>query len=708
MHINGPLQFLATTARGIEPILEEELRSLGAGNVRPTGGGVHFSGTMETALRACLWSRTASRILLPIRRSPVASAGDIYDAAGEVPWEEHLSPESTMAVTFSGTGSGISNTMFGAQRVKDAVADRFRRLTGRRPSVDTVAADFRIHCHLSAGELEIRIDLSGESLHRRGYRLEARLAPMKENLAAAILLKSGWSSIASGGGTFIDPLCGSGTLVIEAAMIAADAAPGLFRIRWGFLGWQGHDRALWQSLMEEARCRLDAGLRRSPKCFGFDADPAAISAAVENGNRAGIMEVAHFEKRPLSALKPSARMRPGLVLTNPPYGRRLGSGDDLGPLYAELGDALKRHFTGWSASVFTGDPELGKRMGLRAHRTNSYYNGALPCRLLQFRVEEEWFVDRERLDRRAADIRLEKVLERWGDAFMNRLKRNLRVTGRRARRGGIDCYRLYDWDLPEYPLCIDVYGDAVLVRPCGTPDGRGSDKSSRRMEDALVMVAAALEVDAAAIVVAGGGRGVRRPGAGGALEVHEGAGRFTVNLYDGTGLPLEERSLRETIASLATGKRFLNLCCGTATATVAAGFGGAAATMSVERDAVVIDAARRNMALNGFTGDAHLLSVAECIEWIASSGGSYDLILLNLPPREEPRALIDAALSLLAPGGVALIAGGPDTAVPIPESHPAVAFEDISRRLLPFDFSRTPDVFRCWRVTRSGDPVGIP
>jgi 23S rRNA (guanine2445-N2)-methyltransferase / 23S rRNA (guanine2069-N7)-methyltransferase len=375
-------RFFATAAKGLEPLVADELRGLGAENVKESRGGASFEGTPATAYRACLWLRTANRVLLPLAKFPAPDADKLYAAVNQMPWENDLSPDGTLAVDFSGSSAGITHTQFGAQKVKDAIVDRFRARTGRRPSVDRARPDLQVNVHLHRELATLSLDLSGDSLHMRGYREAALAAPLKETLAAALLLKCGWPKIAAEGGAFVDPLCGSGTLVIEAALIATDTAPGLLRDYWGFMGWLRHDRRLWEETLAAARERQHQGRGRAPAILGFDKEAKAILAAQQN--------VLRLEHKALEQNVLAAGLKPGLVVTNPPYGERLGDAATLGPLYASLGHWLRENCPHWHAGVITDSAELGKQIGLRARKINAFYNGALECKLLQFEVEERW------------------------------------------------------------------------------------------------------------------------------------------------------------------------------------------------------------------------------------------------------------------------------------------------------------------------------
>jgi 23S rRNA (guanine2445-N2)-methyltransferase / 23S rRNA (guanine2069-N7)-methyltransferase len=626
---------------------------------------------------------------------------------------------ATVAVDFSGTGSGISNTMYGAQLVKDALVDRMRDRSGKRPSVNPKRPDMLINCHLARNELDVRIDLSGGGLHLRGYRKEAGEAPLRENLAAALLMKAGWPEIAAGGGAFLDPLCGSGTLVIEAALIAADAAPGLHRARWGFTGWNGHDQKAWDELIAEAKSRRESGLRNAPKCFGYDGDRQAVKIARHNAQRAGIQSVVRFDTRMLEATEPEPFVQPGLVLTNPPYGKRLGEAEGLGALYAGLGDTLKRHFPGWRAAVFTGEPELGKRMGLRANKLNMFYNGPLACQLLQFRVDPDRFVDRDALDKRASDRDLERALGRGAEAFLNRLKKNMRTLGRWAAREGIQCYRLYDADLPEYAAAIDVYGEWAHIQEYAAPSSIDAQKAGERLHDMLTLLPHALEIPKDRIVLK-----VRRRQKGASqygkfgdkghfIKVLEGSHAFLVNLTDflDTGLFLDHRITREMLGRMADGGRFLNLFCYTGAATVYAAGGGAKATTSVDMSATYLEWARRNLALNGFTGARHRLVEADCLEWLKRCRERFDLTFLDPPTfsnskrmrksfdvQRDHAALIRDTARLLAPGGILIFSTNRSKFKLNENALADYALEDISGETLPRDFARNPRIHRCWKI----------
>lgn len=394
------LQLFATTPKGLELLLVDELRGLGAINPAEKLAGVTFSGDLALAYKACLWSRLANRILLSLTTVYADTPEKLYKGVQTINWQEHIDPEGTIAVHFVTSESKISHSLFGAQKVKDAIVDQLREQCGVRPDVSRERPDVSIYVYLRKDEASIYLDLSGESLHKRGYRLISGSAPLKENLAAAILIRAGWPAIAKTGGSLLDPMCGSGTLLIEAALMAADAAPSLNRDYFGFIGWEQHQPSIWKSILKEAHSRYEAGIKSLPDIVGYDHDPISIRIAFENIEHAGMTGKIHVEKRDLADFKPGANMKNGLVVTNPPYGERLGEQSELLSLYALFADRLKSGFSGWKAALFTGNPDLGRQMGLRAKKYYSLFNGKIPCRLLLFDVEREYFIERRGSDAR--------------------------------------------------------------------------------------------------------------------------------------------------------------------------------------------------------------------------------------------------------------------------------------------------------------------
>ena len=765
----------ATTPKGMERLLARELTTLGAASVRPGRAGVYFEGDLATAYRACLWSRLASRVLWPLTRFPAPTPEALYEGVRAIHWDEHLAPAGTLAVRFEAVDSAITHSQFGALKVKDAIVDQLRERHGERPSIDRERPDVRVHVYLHRDQASLGIDLSGEALHRRGYRQEGGPAPLKENLAAALLLSAGWPALAESGAPFADPLCGSGTLPIEAALIAFDIAPGLLRPYFGFLGWRGHDPIVWAELLEEARARQAQGMRDNA-ILGSDSDPMAVQMARSHVVRARLAERIRIERCALADLQVQAR-RPGLVVANPPYGERLGRDPNLPRLYAALGDALKRAFPDWRAAVFTANAGLAHRLRAVPERTQVLYNGTLRCRLYCFPVPSSpqavlatspartalaetmaagpvgnaagsGMLDRRAqepvgcAEGRSASVAIDavpfvhRILPAIGAAagaemFANRLAKNMKSLARWARRAGVDCYRIYDADLPEFNLAIDLYqgaGRYVYVQEHEAPPHIDAARAAARLEAALAVIVRLCAIPAAHLFLRKrrrqrGTEQYRKLAAGGELrEVRENGCRFLVNLTDylDTGLFLDHRPTRALIGELARGRRFLNLFGYTGTATVYAALGGASSTTTVDLSRTYLDWARRNFDLNDITGPEHALVQADCLAWLEETTRTlpaderYGLIFADPPTFSNSKRmpetfdverdhllLIRAAARLLAPDGVIIFSTNRRH---MKLDEPAIAalglrIEDLTRSTIPPDFARNPRVHRCWRFT---------
>src|SRR5690606_11587144 len=350
-----------------------------------------------------------------------------------------MDPRGTLACGFSGKHPAINNTHFGALKLKDAIVDQLRETTRQRPTVDTAQPDLSVQAHAARGEVVLSIDLAGDTLSRRGYRLQGGEAPLRENLAAGILMRAGWPAIAAAGGELLDPMCGSGTFVIEAAWMAAGIAPGLLRERWGFQGWRGHDAATWNEVVEAARARA---LPQVPVVVrGADRNRAAIATAQANARRAQIAHGVTFLHADIAGLAPQgAEGVPGLLCVNPPYGARIAGNEEAAEAHRAIGEALRGPFAGWHAAVLTGEPALGQLIGAEAARVHTVFNGAIECRLLRFAPGQR---KARRESRRGIVIDDASIAQGSGARmFANRLGKNLSRLGRIARREGVSCWRL--------------------------------------------------------------------------------------------------------------------------------------------------------------------------------------------------------------------------------------------------------------------------
>jgi 23S rRNA (guanine2445-N2)-methyltransferase / 23S rRNA (guanine2069-N7)-methyltransferase len=776
------LSLFASVPRGLESLLAGELRGLGADHVRQVRAGVSFAGSLETAYRACLWSRVAGRVLLPLASGPAADGDELYATAGGIDWSDHLGADVTLAVDFSGVNQRIRDTRYGAVRIKDAIVDQLREATGRRPSVDPRAPGVRVNAHLASTRVTVSIDLSGQSLHRRGYRAEKVQveAPLKENLAAGILLYASWPRDAAAGGSLLDPLCGSGTLPIEAALIAADVAPGLLRAEgdaglnagtpaFGFLRWRGHDAALWADLIDEARQRRNSGTKRLAAARpdtvirGSDRDARAVKMARDCVARAGLHGLVVVEQAGLeTTAAPAAH---GLLATNAPYGERLAAGEDPEAVYRLLGERLRTAFGGWAAAVLAGDRRQIAALGLAVKRDTDLRNGPLTCVLAYLEPGAARPADAPRSARAAVRsappalakpgpeaAEADRATPRGGslgggaEYLANRLRKNQRRLARRLQREGITCYRLYDADLPEYNLVVDVYGDRIHIQEYAAPPEVDPEKAQRRLAEALDVIGAVMDAPPENMVLRqrrrqrGSAQYERRAG-GAPFTVTEDDLSYLVDLgpYVDTGFFIDQRLTRRLVRRLAGGRRFVNLFSYTGTMTVNALAGGSPASTTVDLSATYLDWAARNLAANGFTaareqwppdgeradrrdrrertaaGSPHTLMHADCLRWIVEADGEYDLVWLDPPTfsnsKRMGRATFDVqrdhadlirltARRLLAPGGILLFATNRRG---FRLDLPALAgldVKDLSKATLAFDCERGASRHHVFRIER--------
>jgi 23S rRNA (guanine2445-N2)-methyltransferase / 23S rRNA (guanine2069-N7)-methyltransferase len=709
--------------KGVEPLLADELRAIGVGGVRPQRSGVLFAGTVADGLRVLMWTRLGSRVLLKLGEVDASSADSLYAGVAEIGWEDHLRATGTLAVDATGVNDALRNTQFSAVRVKDAVADRFRDRFGRRPSVDVRSPDVRINLAVRADKATISIDLAVDPLHRRGYREPGVqvTAPMKETLAASLLVWAGWPKIAEKGGPLVDPMCGSGTIAIEAALMAGDVAPGLLRGEPAAARWLGFDAPAWSQLVTEAEARRAARADRIPPITASDFDTRAVAVARRCVQRAGLEDAVIVERRELSTVAAPAGEAPGLVATNPPWGERLSDRRDLPDLYRALSEVLVTHFSGWRCVVASPDPALARALGIRQEGSQVLGTGKGAATVTLFDVEREPEVAR--------------TLAPGSEEFANRLGKMAKHHGKWAKRTGVTCYRIYDADLPDFAVAVDLYQGAAAddgkrwahVSEYAAPANIDEQAASARLESAVEVVADVLGMAPGDVFVK---RRARQKGAsqyersadeGMRAVVAEAGLLFEVNLssYLDTGLFLDHRDTRALVRDMSRGKRFLNLFAYTGSVSVYAAAGGAASTTTTDLSATYLDWAGRNMQLNGFEGAEHQRIQRDTSEFLARARKRedvYDLVFCDPPTfsnskrmsgtfdvQRDHASLIASIETVLAEKGV-LVFSCNRRSFDLDERALAdmgLSATDITAKTIPPDFSRRPNVHRCWVIERS-------
>jgi 23S rRNA (guanine2445-N2)-methyltransferase / 23S rRNA (guanine2069-N7)-methyltransferase len=684
--------------------------------------------------RACLWSRLATRVLLSVSEGPARDSDSLYDTVRAIAWPELIRPGSSIAVSFNGSNDQIRNTRFGAQRSKDAIVDAFKAAGQPAPRVNPEKPDVQIVLRLQREHADIALDMVGESLHRRGYRRSTGEAPLKENLAAALLLRAGWPALAEQDAALIDPMCGSATLLLEGALMAADIAPALGRTQFGFMHWLGHDAEQWRVIHSEAEGRASRGLTSSmPEIRGYDADPRVVRSAQENIAAAGIGAHVRVSVKPLGEVrKPTHRPLPlGLIISNPPYGERIGNKDSLPQLYRHLGELLHDEFSGWQAAILAADLEYGRALGLRSHRQYSFFNGRLPVTLLLLDLTNNRLADRAPATAgapvRAADPGESDApsaeLSPGAQMFANRLRKNQRKLSAWLKRSGNECYRLYDADMPEYAVAVDRYGDWLHVAEYKAPAKVSEEAAAERFQEVRQALPIATGVPPEKIVFK---QRQRQRGAAqyqpqareqSLLTVREGAAKLLVNLHDylDTGLFLDHRPLRLRIAAESRGRRFLNLFCYSGSATIHAALGGARETVSVDLSNSYLRWLGKNLAINGLSESQHHLERADVLRWLRGSEARFDVILLDPPSfsnskslpgsfdvQRDHSGLIALAMNHLEPDGVLYFSNNRRKFRLNPQVSERFACDDITEATLDADFSRRPPPHQCWALRHFG------
>ena len=697
--------FLVTTSRGLDELLKQELSELCPdAELAIARGGVRVKANLQAAYKVCLWSRLANRVIWILNEGNAGTAEELYDSARNIDWSMHFAVNNTFSVQFNGSSKAINNTQFGALKIKDAIVDHFYEEEGSRPNVERDFPDMVISGRLHRDKVLIGIELSGGSLHQRAYRQDAGLAPLKEHVAAAMLMRSGWA--ANMAKPLLDPMCGSGTLVIEAALMAMHKAPGLGRPRWGFRKWLGHRESDWQALIEEAK---SAQIQPDIRLFASDIDRKLIAIAKQNANEAGVFELIEFNVADATKFTPPAAIsEPGYLVSNPPYGERLGELTELIPLFAQWGEQLKQHWQDWQVSLLSSNRELLRLLKLRGNKEYSLMNGKLECKLVNYQLDAN-------------------NCQQFGDSqdndFANRLKKNLKKLKPWLKKQDTNCYRIYDADLPEYNVAIDVYDDCLVVQEYAPPKTIDAEKARRRLQEVLLYLPAVTGVPAKQIMLKvreqkkGKQQYEKVNTTGNRKVVWENGAKLYVNLTDylDTGLFLDHRITRQKVRQIAKGKDVLNLFSYTGSVSVAAALGGARSVTTVDMSNTYINWAKDNFKLNKLNGAYHFVQ-SDCLQWLVGHNGKYDLIFVDPPSFSNSKRmdttwdvqrdhvmLLTQVRRCLNPGGTIVFSNN-KRGFKLDNDAMAelgLAVENISAQTIPQDFARHSNIHQCYVLTLS-------
>ncbi|MCC5791441.1 MAG: bifunctional 23S rRNA (guanine(2069)-N(7))-methyltransferase RlmK/23S rRNA (guanine(2445)-N(2))-methyltransferase RlmL [Legionellaceae bacterium] len=692
--------------KGLEYLLETEVRALGLQVERVSPQGVFGEASLSTLYQLCLWSRLANRVQLLLFHGPADTPAALQQVCRQFDWQTVFSADKRFSVEFHGSSAQFRNAMFGAQIIKDGIVDYFRGCQQPRPNVDKQQPDIRIHAYLRQDSISVSLDLCGYSLHQRGYRQQAGQAPLKENLAAALLIRANWPQLATQGYALADPFCGSGTLVIEAAMMAANMAPGLLRQDQALSHWYAHQPPLWEQLRLEAQAQITPV---SVPLYGSDQDGSLIHMAIDNAQHAGVADVVDFQQASLSDWQ--ARAPKALLITNPPYGERMGDISPLIRLYQQLGQTLHQQGQGWQAAILTSNPLLAKAIGLRSDKQYRFYNGPIACKLYQFHIGADNRLHTEAPD---ADHAPSSMLA-------NRLRKNWQHLKKWAKRHAVEAFRIYDADLPDYAFAVDWYQGYAVVQEYAPPADIPPHKAEKRRLEMMRILPSLLDISPTHVILK---ERKRQKGLSQyekldkrqiAITIQEGCARLKVNLSDylDTGLFLDHRPIRLQFANLKTNSRFLNCFCYTASASVHAALAGAFTT-NVDLSKTYLNWAEENFRLNELDPHRHQFIQYDCLEWLERCTDSFDTIFLDPPSFSNSKrmratldiqrdhvSLIRAAMKRLNPGGQLFFSTNLRSFSLDPSLSADYKIQDISAASIPEDFKRRPNIHRCYRMESS-------
>jgi len=698
--------------------------------VVPASRGVGFKGDLNLSYRACLELRTASRILLELVSDSAGNEDELYRLALSHPWDELFPPSLSISCRVTGVPRD-KDPRYATLKLKDGVVDRFRQSMGTRPSVDRKTPDIRIEARWDGRNATIYLNWSGPPLHERGYRLERTDAVLRETTAAAVLAMSGWPEIAENGGGFVDPVCGSGTLLAEAAMMAAGAPPGVHRKSWGFEGLRLHEENLWQRVLNDASIRYGESLQHMPLMAGSDNDESALKTARSNLRRAGLSNVIRLERHDITRGKPSfwPAGNTGLVCADPPYGVR--TRDNPLPVYNALGNLFRTLESGWRLALLAPDRKTAAASCLRAEDYHHTVSGGMDLVLAVY--------DRMGKPSSAADRDFKKV-EKAGasdfsetsdkpllpdpkaDSLKKLLEKNLSAMSTWSKKTGVSSYRIWDADMPEFNAAVDWYeGRWLHVQEFAPPAKIPPEKSRQRLSTLVSVLEELTGCKDENLFLKTRHRGIRPYKKMGnsrdLLIIRENGMRFYVNFVDylDTGIFLDHRPTRALIRDRMaerSGGRFLNLFAYTGTASVMAAAGGASQAVSVDVSNTYLNWARDNMKLNRLDSSAHSFIRSDSSDFLRSNKKKFDLIFIDPPTysngsgrsdwsvQDDHASLITLAMNQLSPGGVLIFAENfrrfrLDTGL-----SRQFSVKDITRETTDPDFIRRNGSHRCWEFSQ--------
>ncbi|WP_199611585.1 bifunctional 23S rRNA (guanine(2069)-N(7))-methyltransferase RlmK/23S rRNA (guanine(2445)-N(2))-methyltransferase RlmL [Flocculibacter collagenilyticus] len=707
--------YIALTSKGIESLLQDEIERLGGEIDKTSLGSVEFRAELDVAFKVVLRTRLATRVMQKIATVDSVENKDelVASLKNKINWSKFLNERSTFSTEFVGKNKLVQNSLFGGLLIKDAIVDFFRDKCGSRPNVDKERAEYVFQGRLIQNKLHIYRDFSGNALSQRGYRVAQGKAPLKENLAAALVIRSGWINDMSQ--PLIDPCCGSGTILIEAALMAANIFPGYLRVdEYAFERFPDFDEQAFQQEKQAIFDLADTKAIDNIQIIGTDINSHVLDKARKNASVADVAQYIEFNVADAADTN-NVYGDSGTILSNLPYGERLGDLPQLIHLHAYLGLNLKRNFKGWNVSLFTSNLDVLRSVKLGKQKEYKLSNGPLDCVLTNYYLDERQVTLKPYAEE--LPIYFEESL-----SFANRVKKNLKPVRKWAKSEGIECYRVYDGDIPEYNFAIDVYADHLVINEYAPPKTVDMDKARKRLEDALLIAVNILDVDINKVSLK-----VRQKQKGShqytaidkrdeRFAVKEYNAEFWVNIYDylDTGLFLDHRITRHKLQKMAEGKHVLNLFCYTATASVHMALGGAKSVTSVDMSKKYLDWGKDNFKLNRLYSKNYQFVQANCLEYIEKANEFFDLIFIDPPTfsnskrmedsldiqRDHLEILLTLKKRLMAGGAIIFSNNKRNFKMDITALQDAgFNVKEITKQTIPLDYKRNHKIHNCWELT---------
>ncbi|XPF95045.1 bifunctional 23S rRNA (guanine(2069)-N(7))-methyltransferase RlmK/23S rRNA (guanine(2445)-N(2))-methyltransferase RlmL [Colwellia sp. RE-S-Sl-9] len=706
-------QFLALTSPGIEVLLFEEVKKLGGESVVQKPEGVYFSASLEVGYHICLWTRLSSRVLLKLGEGDANNKDELFKAASLINWSEVFSNKQTFSIDFVGQSEEIRNTQFGGLTIKDAIVDHFRDNDLDRPSVQKSNPDISFQARLLRNSVAIYLDFSGRGLFQRGYRQNSGAAPLKENLAAAIIQRSGW--LADTTKPLLDPMCGSGTILIEAVSMAAGLAPAVDREKWGFENWLNHSPAVWENVLASAVEATNTGLATvKVKVFGNDIDSRVIHTAQQNARMAKLQQYIDFSCKDSTKLN-NAFGKEGTILFNPPYGVRIGELPELVENFALFGKKLKAQFLNWRVVILTANVELLSMLKLATFKRYKFKNGPLDCQLALYNI------DAKQADKDASNPNAD--FDQKDSAFANRLVKNKKGLKNWLKKEQIECYRLYDADIPEYNVAVDIYNEYVVIHEYAAPSTIDEDKAAKRLQEVIYFTPKVLNIPTSQVVLKtrakqkGKNQYEKVDKSQQSIVVTEYGAKLKVNLWDylDTGLFLDHRKTRQIVAQKAKNKTLLNLFAYTGSVSLQAALHGASEVTTVDMSKTYLDWAQDNFTLNKLSGHKYQFVQADCLQWLKNNKQTFDVVFIDPPTFSNSKRMEDSfdvqrdhvdlitdGLKSLAEGGELIFTNNKRNFKMDFEAMETLGVKatEITEQTRDKDFLRNKHIHNSWLITR--------